>query len=151
MTGEVMGARACLRDVLEPARILLQVATDGSVEDLLDLLRERPGVSDDAVVDLAHGCYLGRRPAHEHLVGGVQVRSDELGLMDADPEVARDLDHGVARDPDERPGRQRRRDDLAVADDEDVLAARLCIETLTGESNGLRPISPYPRYTSGLM
>ena len=66
--------------------------------------------------------HLGGRPAHEHLVGEVEVGADQRLLDHLVAEVARDLDDRVARDPVQDPGREVGRVDHAVADDEDRLA-----------------------------
>src|SRR5438309_1221488 len=80
------------------------VAEGRRVEDLLDLLRQRAGLADQPVVDLADGRDLRSRPAHEDLVGRVEVGANEVGLMHAYPQVARDPHRAVSRDADESAG-----------------------------------------------
>src|SRR5688572_3939106 len=114
------GGRARGR-VVEPLRPALALAAHRLQVRLLDLERDRPD-TELVVVDRAKRRHLGGGAAHEHLVGEIEVGANEVGLLDRVPEVLRDLDDRVPRDPRKDRRRECGRGDRSVLDDEDVLA-----------------------------
>ena len=98
------------------------------VEGPLQLAGDRPRLAPahGVVVDLADGHQLGRRAGQEHLVGQVQLAAVDVAVHHAVPEVLGDraiTERAV--DPVEDARGRRGGGDLAVADDEDVLARAL--------------------------
>ena len=93
--------------------------------------------ADRVVVDLADRDELGGGAAEEDLVGEVELGAREVALDDLDPEVARDLQDGLAGDAVEDRGRLRRRGDHAVLDDVDVLARPLAHVAVVVEEDRL--------------
>src|SRR5439155_1321762 len=71
------------------------------------------------------------------LVGEVEVRADQRLLVHAVAEILRDLDHGVARDSRQDRGREIGREELAVLDEEDVLARAVGDEPVAGQQDRL--------------
>src|SRR5439155_23263432 len=90
-------------------------------------LPDRPDVAaaDRAAVDLDTRRDLCAGAAEEHLVRDVQLRPVDRALLDGDPELPREGEDRVAGDALEDVGRDRRRDERAVADHEEVRAAAL--------------------------
>ena len=81
---------------------------------------------------------MGGGARHEALVGRVKLRAGDGTLHRLHAQLlARQADDGVARDADEDVVRVRRRDQLAVLDDEDVLAAALGDVAVAGEHDRL--------------
>ena len=109
----------------------------GVVELRGDHLRDLARRLDRVVVDLAHGHQLGGGAGQEDLVREVELRAADVALDDLEIEVAGDLHHRLAVDPVENRRRVRRRQDLAVADDEDVLARALADEAALVEQDRL--------------
>ena len=97
------------------------------LEDRLDLGRDRAAraVADRQVVDLADRRQLGRGAGHEDLVGAVELAARDVALDDLVALVAQDLDRGRAVDALEDVVGEARRGDLAVLDQEQVLARAL--------------------------
>src|SRR5438874_4738458 len=124
------------RGVLEPLGPALAAAARGIQVVLLDLERDRPDADLD-VIDRPQRRHLGGRPGHERLVGEVEVRADQRLLVHAVAEVLRDLDHGVARDSRQDRGREIGREELAVLDEEDVLARAVGDEPVAGQQDRL--------------
>src|SRR6185503_14625015 len=108
----------------EPVRVLLGLTLRRREERALELLGDRAAgaLAHHAVVDLADRRELRRGAREEGLVGVVEVAAHEILLAHRVPEIAGDSDHAVARDAVETAGLRARRGELAVADDEDVLA-----------------------------
>ena len=107
-----------------PPALVTRVRPRHSLEErLLQLLGDRSAlaIANLAVVDLADRRQLGGRAGQEDFVGDVEVVAGERGLDDFEAPVAGDLDDRMARDAVED-AVEWRRSDLAVADDEDVLA-----------------------------
>src|SRR5215208_6013539 len=122
--------------VLQPVLVPLGTAADRVQVGLLEL--EGHGAHADLdIVHAPHGRHLGRGAAHEDLVGEPEVGPDEVALLDDVAEVAGDVDDGLPRDAGEDRHRDRRREDLAVADDEDVLTGAVRDEALCREEDGL--------------
>src|SRR3954471_806986 len=109
-------------DMLHPVLVSVDLSADGGEVRLLDGLGHRPRLPDETVVDLADGHDLGGRSRQEGFLAHVQVAAQDVADLDLVAEVARDRYHRVLRDPLEGAGRDRRRDELAAPDDEDVLA-----------------------------
>ena len=96
-----------------------------------------PGGPMHAVVHLADRRHLGGGAGHEDLVGRYEIGADQVLLLDRVAEVLRDLDQRVTRDPGQDRRRERRRRDLPVLDDEDVLARAVGDEAVRGEQDRL--------------
>ena len=97
---------------------------DNPEEFLLQLLRDRaaPSLADRNAVHRADGRDLGGGAGEEYFIGDVQQFPRDDGLHYRDSKVARQRDDAVAGDAREHRSAQRRREDLAVAHHEDVLA-----------------------------
>jgi hypothetical protein len=111
---------------MQPALVLAGAATDDVEEGVLEGRRDRAAAAgaDLTVVDLADGGDFGGGAGQEDLVGHVELVAGDRDLADGHALVARDLDHRGAGDAFEDVG-SRGRLDLAVAHDEEILAARL--------------------------
>src|ERR687897_513440 len=111
-----------------PVGVLFPHAARGLEVQLLQTLDDgayaaRP---DGPVVHLDDGRDLEPRATEEHLIGGVELRAAHLPLDDRYPELlAGELHHGVAGYAFEDVGRDRRCDELALPDEEDVGRASL--------------------------
>src|SRR5207344_417579 len=90
----------------EPGGMSLGLTLGRGEERSLQLLGDRTAVplAHGSVVDLADRRDLGRRAREEALVRVVQVGADKVLLGDLVGEVARERDHGLARDPVEASG-----------------------------------------------
>src|SRR5579872_7254753 len=126
-------------DMFDPVLVAVYLSADRRKVRLLDSLgdRARLAFADDAVVDIADGNHLGSRPGQKRLIRGVQVAAQDVGRLDLEVEVARDGHHRVLGDPLERAGRHWRGEELAVLDDEDVLARAFADVALGREQDGL--------------
>src|SRR5580692_9909594 len=127
-------------DMVQPFLVLVDLAPDRGEVHLLDLLGDAARVPgpDGTVVDGTDRHHLGRGPREEGLVGQVEVSADDGLVTDLVAEIAGDRLDGVLRDAVERAGiRCRRREENAVAHDEDVLAGALAHVTVGGEQDGL--------------
>src|SRR6185295_390366 len=114
---------------VQPTRVLRVAALDHLEELLLELLGDRTGfaLADRAAVHLADRRHFRRRAREEGLVGDVELVAAEALLFDRDVMLARQRHDRVARDARQHAG-ERRRLDLPVADDEQVLARALGAE-----------------------
>src|SRR5215213_6416427 len=134
---EVLSSLGARREgVLQPVLVALGTPAHRVQVSLLQLERHGP----DADLDVVHapdGRHLGGGAAHEDLVGDHEVGPDEVPLLDDVAEVAGDVDHRLARDAGKDRHGDRRRRDLAVADDEDVLAGAVRHVALGGEQDRL--------------
>src|SRR5436190_3262886 len=111
---------------VEPVRVLRVAALDHVEELLLEKLGDgsAPALADLAAVHLADRRHLGGRAGEERLVGDVELVAAEALLLDGDVVLARQRHDRVARDAGQHAG-ERRRLDLPVADDEEVLPRAL--------------------------
>src|ERR1035441_9487185 len=82
------------------------------------------------LVDRANGCDFGGGAGEENFVGDVEGFSRNLLLNDLDAEVARNLQHRVARDAGEYRTAKGRRMQHAVADDKQILARTFADEAV---------------------
>src|SRR5918996_1284570 len=136
------GSGRRLLGVLDPAGPARVTPTDGVEVGRLDPLRHRPGRADLVVVHRTHRRHPGGGAAHEDFVGEIELRADDLPLLHGVPECLCDLDHRLARDPGQDRGREvRRREDL-VLDDEDVLARAVRDRALVREKDRLLVAGP---------
>ena len=119
------------------SRVALVAAVEGVVEDSLDLARDRAGLAEVVIVDLAHRAELGGGAREEELVGERELGAGDVALDDLVAEVAGDLDDRAAVDAVEDARRRRRRDDLTVLDDEDVLPRALADVAVVVEQDRL--------------
>src|SRR5581483_2572509 len=134
--GSVTSASA-LSDMFDPVLVSVDLAADGCEVGLLDGLGHRTGLTDHAIVDLTDRHDLGRRPGEKRLVAHVEVAAQDVADLDVVAEVARDRHHRILGDALERARGHRRRDELAAADDEDVLARALADVALGRQQDGL--------------
>jgi len=86
---------------MQPAFELRVAAGGGGEKVLLHRGGDRPGdvLSDWSAVNFADGRHLGGRPGKERLVGRKQVFNPEGAGLHLVTVVAGDVEHGVARDP----------------------------------------------------
>src|SRR5919198_5490601 len=115
---------ALLVDEREPALVLVDLTAGRPEERLLDLLGDgSPAIGPDRpVVDLPDRAHLGRSTRVERLVGRVQVRPDQLPLVNLVPEVAGDGDDGFAGDAVQTPRREWRGEKKPPPGPEDILS-----------------------------
>src|SRR5205814_8597042 len=78
---------------------------------------------DDAAIGFHHGNDLGSSSGKEAFVGHENVVPRKICLDDFDVELAGNIKHNRSRDSLQRSGRDRRREDLAVLNDEDVVGS----------------------------
>src|SRR4051795_11317198 len=126
-----------LSDMFDPVLVLIDLAAHRREVRLLDRLGHRARLTDHAVVDLPDGNDLGGGASEERLVAHVEVAAQDVADLDAVAEVARDRDHRVPSDAFEGARRDRRRDELASPDDEDVLAGAFADVPLWRQQDGL--------------
>src|SRR5215218_2115 len=126
--------RVADRDAVEPVAPALALPANRVEIRLLELERDRAD-ADLVVVHRPHRRHLRSRAGHEDLVGEVEVGADHVGLLDDVPQILRDLDHTLPRYPGQARGRERRCPDLAVLDQEDVLAGAVGDEALRREQD----------------
>src|SRR6202035_949108 len=123
-------------DMVEPFLVLVDLAAHGGEVGLLNLLGDlsrAPG-ADGAVVDGADRHDLGGGAGQEGFVGQVQVGADDGLVADLVAEVVGDGLDRVLRDAVQRAGvGSGRREEHAVAHDEDVLAGALADVTVGSE------------------
>src|SRR3954454_21937221 len=124
-------------DMFDPVLVTVDFAADGREVRPLDGFGHRPRLTDQTIVDLTDGDDLGRGPGEERLFAHVQIAAQDVADLDLVAEVARDRDHRVLGDALEGAGRDRRRDELPAAHDEDVLARALADVALRRQQNGL--------------
>src|SRR5688572_20779166 len=110
----------------QPFAPLLVLAGHDVEESLLDRLghRARLARADHAPVELADRRHLRRGAGEERLVGDVDVVARERARDHLVAELAGEVDHRGERDAGEGRG-EHRLEELAVLDDEDVLARAL--------------------------
>src|SRR5215210_2429958 len=129
-----------------PVGVLFPPSARGLEVKLLQSLGDGPDAAgpDGAVVDLYDGCDLEPGAGKEDLVRGVEFRPADLALYDGYLELlGGELHDGVARYAFQDVGRNRRRDELALPDEEDVRRARLGDLPVLGEEDGIvvaRPV-----------
>src|SRR5258706_4145648 len=113
-------------DVRAPPLRPRMLPAHGRVVLALEAPRDRAcrAGSDRAEVDLAERDALGGRAADEDLVRGVELVARDRRFDDVEPEVSRERDERVTRDPFEDRGRGRR-DERAAPHEEEVLAGAL--------------------------
>src|SRR5687768_14097569 len=109
-----------LFDEVEPVEVLLVATVTDVGVALLQCLGDRTG-HELTSVDLAYGDDLRCTTRQEDLVGGVEVHSIERRLVYRGALVGSELHHGLTCDPGQWSIHERRRMDLAVPHDEDVL------------------------------
>ena len=112
-------------------------AVQGVLELGLDHARGLARVAEFVVVDLADRHQLGRGAVQEDLLGEVELRARDVALDDRVAEVAGDLDHRFAVDPVKDRRGVTGRDELALAEEEDVLARSLADEAALVEQDRL--------------
>src|SRR5665647_1887608 len=122
---------------LHEVRELLVASLDDGVEPLLDATRQRPGLADEVVVDLADRHDLGGRAGEEELVGEHHVAARTRALADLDAHAPGDPHDAVAGDAFEDPVAGGRRQEHTVAHREDVLARALGHVTVLVEHDRL--------------
>src|SRR5665647_1566246 len=122
---------------LHEVRELLVTSLDDGVELLLDATRQRPGLADEVVVDLADRHDLGGRAGEEELVGEHHVAARKRALADLDAHAPGDPHDAVAGDAFEDPVAGGRRQEHTVAHREDVLARALGHVTVLVEHDRL--------------
>src|SRR5690606_35569003 len=105
---------ASLIDVLQPVLVAVDLTAHGREVRLLDLLGDRPGPAQLAVVDGADRHDLGRGAGEERLVRAVEVGAQDVVDDHLEAEVERDRHDAVAGDALERSRADRRRDDRAA-------------------------------------
>src|SRR2546423_2630031 len=93
----------------------------------LDLERQHPRLpcADRNAIDGPDGSYLRGSSRKEQLIGNVEHLTRNRSLDDFDIHVARDPNDGVTGDSIEDSGADRRREQLAVANEEEILTAAL--------------------------
>src|SRR5665647_2870846 len=106
-------------------RELLVTSLDDGVELLLDATRQRPGLADEVIVDLADRHHLRGRAGEEELLGEHHVAARKRALADLDAHAPGDPHDAVASDAFEDPVAGGRRQEHTVAHREDVLARAL--------------------------
>src|SRR5207248_3225155 len=126
-------------DIGEPAVAVRHVAVDDGEEPALQCLSYRSTTprSDSDPVDRADRGHFGSGPDDEHLVGNIQSFTWHVGLDDRITEVAGECEDRVARDAAEDRGADRRGENRAVPDEEDVLPAALADVPVHVERNAL--------------
>lgn len=92
---------------------------------------------DLAVVDLADGRHLRGSASEERLVGEVELVAGDRRLLDGDAVLAGEREDGVAGDAGEDAAGQRRGDELALLDDEQVLAGAFADVAVHVRQDGL--------------
>ena len=129
--------------------MLLRPAVDQVEEGLLDLRGDRAATSgaDDAPIERLYRRDLGGRAREERLVGDVDVVASESSRDDLVSQFTRERDHRVARDPHQGGGDFGLKN-LAILDDEDVLARALCNESVDVQQQGL-VIAVFHRFLVG--
>src|SRR5665647_1629512 len=122
---------------LHEVRELLVASLDDGVELLLDATRQRPGLADEVIVDLADRHHLRGRAGEEELVGEHHVAARKRALADLDAHAPGDPHDAVAGDAFEDPVAGGRRQEHTVAHREDVLARALGHVTVLVEHDRL--------------
>src|SRR5262249_18293999 len=122
---------------VEPLAVLLQAAVERIVELALDHAGDLAWLAHVVVIDLADRYQLSRCTGEEDLLGEVKLCAGDVPLDPGVAEVLRDLNHGLAGDPVENRRVVARRDDLAVADQVDVLARALADKATLVEQDRL--------------
>src|SRR5918998_1804617 len=128
-----------------PIGVLVPAAAGGPKVKLLQALGDRPdgACPDGAGGDLGDRRDLEPRARQEDLVGGVELRPVHVALDDRKLHLLlRQLHHGVARDALEYVRRDRRRDELPLADEKDVGRARFGDVPVLGEKDGVVVAGP---------
>src|SRR5216683_2520440 len=80
-------------DIFDPFLVLVDLALHGSLEDLLDAARHRPGLAvfpDEAVIDRADRHHLGCGTGQKRFIRRVQIRPQDMSDLGLETEVARD-------------------------------------------------------------
>src|SRR5215217_2958482 len=142
MKGGSISSRRPLRNLDSdgPVGVLLPLAARGLEVQFLQALGDGSYTAgpDGTVVHLDDGCDLEPRPREEDLVCGVELRTAHLTLYDGHPELlAGQLHDGVARYAFQDVRRDRRGDELALPDQEDIRRASLGDLAVLGKEDGV--------------
>src|SRR5205085_3455907 len=115
--------RLVLVDESEPVARRFALARSDLEEDFLDALGDgaASALADRDAINRAYGCDFGGGAGEEKFVGDVECGALYAGFDERDFERAANLDDAVARDARKDGRRERRRYDLALVHEEDVL------------------------------
>ena len=122
--------------------ILGNLATNSLSVDFSDLQGDGPRAWHRAVVDRVNGAYFSRCTHAEDLFGNIEVGTSKVALHHFIAEVFQNLDDAPLRDAFQCTSLQWRRNDFAVAHNEQVFTGALAHKTFVVQQDGFVVTSP---------
>ena len=122
--------------------ILRNLATNGLSVDFSDLQGDGPGAWHRAVVDRVDGAYFRGCAYTEDLFGNIEVGTSKIALHHFIAEVFQNLNNAPLRDAFKSSSRQWRRNDFAVAYNEQVFTGALAHKTFVVQLDGFVVTGP---------